>query len=50
MMIPDGLEGLSQEERDKIMAVMACAAIDETPQPVPVQPVKHGAPSTSSGE
>ena len=26
--LPPGLEDLSQEERDKIMAVMACAEID----------------------
>ncbi|GMT24027.1 hypothetical protein PFISCL1PPCAC_15324, partial [Pristionchus fissidentatus] len=50
---PDGLEGLSEEERMKIMAVMACAAVDSpasspfmpSPQPPPSSiPVSTSAP------
>uniref|UniRef100_A0A914YTF5 WH2 domain-containing protein n=1 Tax=Panagrolaimus superbus TaxID=310955 RepID=A0A914YTF5_9BILA len=36
--IPPGLENLSQEERDKIMAVMACAEIDAGPM-LPSKPI-----------
>ena len=39
--LPPGLEDLSQEERDKIMAVMACAEIDAAEAMAPKIPASR---------
>ena len=48
MAIPTGLEGLSQEERDQIMAKLACAQLDAQEDFAPPSPLMSSSRTAES--